>query len=299
MHLKSAFILTCLTLFTFILSAQESNVFELGTGSDLCVYDSNPLSLSMVEESFVKNSDIIFCPAGIERSSENDIKKRHGFKWTVKYNNIYLRNSSGIVFEGMNEHGFSASLMFMNDVSLPEKDKEHIPIGASLIVNFFIDHFKCVDTALLAVWDIRVFDDMGLEEGWPFRIVLHDTNGATAYIEYQGHGRSVYTPDHPAFIISGASYERLLKMRYIPGTMPENNTEILYLNIVGTGFPTNTALILLKSYMVNFSDQRYYGFFRYHNDRELFILTPSNDEAVFNFNDIDFIPGEEVVTRFF
>ena len=299
MRLKLTFIPFFLCVFTIILSAQENNPFGLGTGSDLCVYDSNPLSLSMIEESMVLNSDIIFCPAGIERSSENDVKKRQGFNWTVKYNNIYLRNSKGIVFEGMNEHGFSASLMFMDDVYLPEKDKEHIPIGASLIVNFFIDHFKCVDTALLAVWDIRVFDDMGLEEGWPFRIILHDTSGATAYIEYQDHGRSVYTPDHPTFIISGTSYERMLKMRYIPGTMPENNTEILYLNIVGTGLPTNTALILLKSYMVNFSDQRYFGIFRYHSDRELFILTPANDEAVFNFNEIDFIPGEEVVTRFF
>ena len=88
-------------------------------------------------------------------------------------------------------------------------------------------------------------------------------------------------------------------MRYIPGTFPENKIETLYLDIIGTGFPTNTALILLRSYMVNFSSKRYYGFFRYHSDRELFILTPSNDEAVFNFKDIDFIPGEEVEMRFF
>jgi hypothetical protein len=189
--------------------------------------------------------------------------------------------------------------MFMNDVYLPEKEKELIPIGASMVVNFLIDHFKCVDTALLAIWDIRIFDDMGLEQGWPFRIVLHDINGATAYIEYQANGRSVFTPDHPTFIISGTSYERLLKMKYIPGTFPESRIETLYLDIVGTGFPTNTALILLKSYMLNFSDKRYFGFFRYHHDKELFILTPSNDEAVFNFNEIDFIPGEEVVTRFF
>ena len=88
-------------------------------------------------------------------------------------------------------------------------------------------------------------------------------------------------------------------MRYIPGTFPKNHIETLYLDIIGTGFPTNTALILLKSYMLNFSNIRYFGFFRYHHEKELFILTPSNDEAVFNFKDIDFVPGEEVVTRFF
>jgi hypothetical protein len=299
MHLKQLYILALLSILPFDVFSQQASDWGLGTGSDLCVLDANPLSLHMLEEEFVDNSEIVFCPAGIERSSDNDVKKRQQFRWKVKYNNIYLRNKDGVVYEGMNEHGFSASLMYLSDVHLPEKEREHIPIGASMAVNFFIDHFTCVDTALLAVWDIRIFDDMNLEKGWPFRIVLHDTSGASAYIEYRANGRSVFTPDHPTFIISGTSYERMLKMRYIPGTFPENKVETLYLNIIGSGFPTNTALILLKSYMVNFSQKRYYGFFRYHADKELFILTPSNDEAVFNFNDIEFIPGEEVSTRYF
>ena len=252
MLLKLLYTLVFLSSLPYLFFTQELNNRGLGTGSDLCVFDANPLSLRMLEEDFVKNSDIVFCPAGIERSSDNDIKKRQRFTWKVKYNNIYIRNNDGIVYEGLNEHGFSASLMYMDRVSLPEKEKELIPIGASLVINFFIDHFKCVDTALLAVWDIRIFDDMGLERGWPFRLILHDTSGATAYIEYQAHGRSVFTPDHPTFIIGGTSYERLLKMRYIPCTFPQNRIETLYLDMVGTGFPTNSALILLKSYMLNF-----------------------------------------------
>jgi hypothetical protein len=299
MLLKQLYILAFLNIIPLAIFSQQASEWGLGTGSDLCVFDANPLSLYILEEEFVANSEIVFCPAGFERSSANDVKKRQRFSWKAKYDNIYLRNKDGVVYEGMNRHGFSASLMFVDDVHLPEKEKELIPIGASLVVNFFIDHFKCVDTALLAVWDIRVFDDMNLDQGWPFRIVLHDTSGASAYIEYQANGRSVFTPDYPSFIISGTSYERMLKMRHIPGTFPENKVETLYLDIVGSGFPTNTALILLKSYMVNFSRQRYFGFFRYHAEKELFILTPSNDEAVFNFNEIDFVPGEEVTTRFF
>ena len=142
MQLKRAYILVFLFAIMVSGKAQEQDVFGLGTGSDLCVYDTDLLSLSIIEEEFILNSEVIFCPAGIERSSENDIKKHNRFRWRVKFNNIYFRNPEGIVYEGMNEHGFSASLMFMENVHLPEKDKEFIPISSSLIVNFLIDHFK-------------------------------------------------------------------------------------------------------------------------------------------------------------
>lgn len=282
-----------------LLDAQESNRWGLGAGSDLCVYDSLPLSLCMLEESFVTNSEVVFCPSGIERSSGNDVRKRYPFSWTVKYNNIYLKNAEGIVYEGMNEYGFSASLMFLQDSQLPEKEKELIPIGASLAVNFFIDHFKCIDTALLAIWDIRIFDDLSLEGGWPFRIVLHDTSGASAYIEYLDGNRNVYTPDDPAFIVSGPDYARLIELEYIAEALPENRAEQLFLDIVFSGFPPNTALVVLQYYMQNIPDKQFYSLFRYHENRELYILTPANDEAVFNFREIEFLPGKEVSTTYF
>ena len=299
MHLLKASLITLLLIVTSMLSAQNSQGWELGTGSDLCIYDSLPFSLSMLEEGFVTSSEVIFCPTGIKRSSPNDVRKRYPFDWEVKYNNIYLKNSEGIVYEGMNEHGFSATLMFLENCQLPEKERELIPVGASLAVNFFIDHFKCVDTALLAIWDIRIFDDLGLDGGWPFRIVLHDTCGATAYVEYVEGKRSVYTPSYPSFIVGGPDYSRLISLEHIPEELPRNRVEHLYLEIVYSGWPPNTTLILLNLYMNNFADKRYYGFFRYHQNRELFILTPNNDEAVFNFREIDFSSGTEVSTTFF
>ena len=141
MHLLKASLITLLLIVTSMLSAQNSQGWELGTGSDLCIYDSLPFSLSMLEEGFVTSSEVIFCPTGIKRSSPNDVRKRYPFDWEVKYNNIYLKNSEGIVYEGMNEHGFSATLMFLENCQLPEKERKLIPVGASLAVNFFIDHF--------------------------------------------------------------------------------------------------------------------------------------------------------------
>ncbi len=294
-----AYLNILLLLIPALLNAQEGNQWALGSGSDLCVCDSLPFSLFILEKEFVTNSEVVFCPAGIMHSSGNDIRKRHSFDWIVKYNNIYIKNADGIVYEGMNEHGFSASLMFLEDCHLEEKETGLIPIGASLAVNFFIDHFKSIDTALLAIWDIRIFDDLGLEGGWPFRIVLHDTCGATAYIEYLAGGRSVYTPDHPAFIVSGPDFAHLIKLEYVPELLPETWAERLYLDIVYSGYPPNVSLILLQYYMNNFADKQYYNFFRYHQNRELYILTPDNDEAVFNFREIDFLSGTEVSTSFF
>ena len=277
--------------------AQQGLNSYLGSGSDFSMSDSLPMSIRMLEEEFAEQTEFVFCPAGIERLSQDDRKKRYVFDWESKYNNIYLRNRDGLVYEGMNEHGFSASLVFLEECELPPKDKELIPIAASLAVNFFIDHFTCVDTALLAIWDIRIYDDIG--QGWPFRIVLHDTSGATAYLEYINGSRQVYTPDDPSFIVAGPDYARLIKLAYIPEEKPESDIEKLYLDLIGTGFPPNSTLLLMQYYMKYFSDTEYHSIFRYPMDKEIVVLTPGNDEAVFKFSEAEFIPGKEVSIRFF
>ncbi len=302
MHISKALIISLLLVFPVMILAQKSKPWNLGTGSDLCINDSLYSSLCVREKEFVTGSELVSCPVGIQRSSENDVRKRYAFEWVVKYNNIYIRNANGIIYEGMNEFGFSASLLFLENTQLPHKERELIPIGTSLLVNFFIDHFKCIDTALLAVWDIRVFDDLGLKEGWPFRLILHDSTGATAYIEYTGGRRSVYTPGPPAFIVEGPDYTRLIKLEHLSNSEPETLTEILYLDIVmpmKASVSGNPISWLLKYYIKEFEGKEYYTFFRYHRDKELVIMTPANDEVVLNFNDIEFTPGKEESTRFF
>lgn len=278
-------------------AAQNTLNTHLGSGSDFAMSDSLPMSIMMLEEKFAHQTDVIFCPAGIQRSSQDDRKKRYAFDWISRYNNIYFRNSEGLVYEGMNEHGFSASLLFLDESRLAKKEKEQIPIGASLAVNFFIDHFKCIDTALLAIWDIRIYND--LEQGCPFRIVLHDSTGATAYVEYIDGSRQVYTPDEPAFIVAGPEYARLIKLAHIPEESPESKIEELYLELIRTGFPPNSSLLLMQYYMKYFGDTDYYIFFRYPADKEIVILTPGEDEAVFKFSEVEFIPGKEVSIKFF
>jgi len=140
---------------------------------------------------------------------------------------------------------------------------------------------------------------MDLGDGWPFRIILHDTTGSTAYIEYIEGSRQVYTPEEPVFVISGPDYAQLLKLEYISEELPGSKAEMLYMDIVNSSFPPNTILILLQSYMKYFSDKGYYTIFRYPDDHEVNILTPDNVEAVFNFKDVEFIPGEEVSAPYF
>lgn len=277
--------------------AQQALVNALGSGSDFMMNDSLGSSMRLVEKEFADQTEVVFCPAGIQRSSQDDRKKRYVFDWVSKYNNIYLKSRDKLVYEGMNEHGFSASLLFLDECKLPQKEKELIPIAASLAVNFFIDHFKCVDTALLAVWDIRIYDDK--EQGWPFRIVLHDSTGATAYVEYINGGRQVYTPDDPAFVVAGPDYTHQIKLGYIPDETPVSNIEKLYLDLFNTGFPPNASLLLMQYYMKYFGNTEYYTFFRYHLEKEMVILTPGNDEAVFKFSEAEFIPGKEVSLKFF
>ena len=297
-----AIIITFIFLLPVDIYAQQSafcDEWDMESGADLALADSLPFSMCQVSEVMVRNSEVVFCPAGIKRSSQDDIKKRLSFDWTVKYNNIYLRSTAGIVFEGMNERGFSASLMFQTSNKLPGKEKQNIPIAASLAVNFFIDHFKCIDTALLAVWDIRIFDDMGLDCGWPFKIVLHDSSGASAYLEYVNGIRQVYTNDAPSFIVGGPEYSRLVTIEHLPDSLPDGPSEELYLEIIKTEYPPNIDLLLLQYYMHHFSTANYYTILRYPLSAELNFMIPGGDEARFDLREIEFKPGKEVSTKFF
>jgi len=268
------------------------------SGTDLLSFDSIPFSLRMVDSGLMESAQMVFCPAGIERSSPNDVKKRNRFEWTVKFNNIYLKTAEGLIFEGMNEHGFSASLMFLNNSSLPDKDRVHIPITASLAVNFFIDHFQCIDTALLAVWDIRIFDDIGLECGWPFRLVLHDSGGSTAYIEYVGGILRVFTPESPALVVSGPDYTRLITLKHVPDSIPKGKAERRFLNILDTNDLAGVSWKLLQHYdenNINFP----YGILRDHKNCGLIIMDPDSEQRVYDFRKIGFVPGGEYFEKIF
>jgi len=286
MRFYLAYITIVLFLFPAYAHAQNSldcGEWELESGTDISSA-SLPISKSSIGTMVMTDAQIVFCPAGIERYSPNDVKKRYPFEWTVKYNNFYLKTEGGIVFEGMNEHGFSASLMYLKNASLPDKEKELIPIAASLSINFFIDHFKCIDTALLAVWDIRVFDDIGLECGWPFRIVLHDSTGSTAIIEYVGGSRHVYTPDPPAVIVGGPDYARLITIMHLPDSLPGNEAEKRYLNILETNI---------------IAAEKTFLFMRSLDIPEVLIINPAGEDRYFNFKEIEFIPGEEIIMKLF
>jgi hypothetical protein len=297
--MRFVFILLSLVPYFTLAQTIECDKWDMNSGADLALFESQAFSMSMVGADLMTNSTIVFCPAGIERSSPDDIKKRWSFDWTVKYNNVYLKTNDGIVIEGINEHGFSASLMFLENSSLPGKQKELIPIATSLLVNFFIDHFKAIDTALLAVWDIRPYNDVELSCDWPFRLVLHDSTGATAYIEYANGQRQVYTPDYPSFIVGGPDYTRLITIAYLNDSIIEHKAEKLYVDIVKTAYPPNIDLVLLKYYIQNFGEEAYYTILRYPQTREINFLLPSGDAANFKFSEIEFIPGREVSTRYF
>jgi hypothetical protein len=277
--------------------AQHESICEnlsKNAGTDMIIKTDSAVASIFFISGIQENAQIVYCPAGIDRSSPNDVKKRFPFEWTVKYNNVYIEDQYGIVIDGMNEHGFSASLMHLDKGRLPEKDKKLIPIASSLAVNFFIDHFKCIDTALLAIWDIRIFDDLGLDCGWPFRIVLHDSTGATAYIEYVDGRKEVYTPDAPAVIVEGPSYSRLLTIKHIPDSLASNNAEQRYLeleeSLLSSNFPEN-----IKGYVEHFRElEDVYFIMRAHNRITYTGANPDKKTIHVEFLDAEFAIDEEV-----
>lgn len=231
MLLRLLSILSLVLSFGFAQSQQDESVvgFEFTLREDT---DSSYISFRSWDGDMPEVDTIILEQPPIHRESPNDIKKRYRFEWTSRYCSALLASKDGLILDGMNHHGFSASLMFLDESSLPDRDKEHIPIAASMIINFFIDHFNNVDTAMLAAWDIRIFEDEDAIPGWPFRIILHDSTGSTVIIEHIDGNKRIYTPDPPALTVDGSDYARLLTLAYINDSLPLNQNEetFIFLN---------------------------------------------------------------------
>ena len=265
-------------------------------GVDIMHIEGKALSCRYYLSSWMDGAQLVFCPAGIERSSPDDIKKRWSFDWKVKYNNIYIRTQGGLVIEGMNAHGFSASLMFIENSMLVKKDKKLLPIAASLAVNFYIDHFKSIDTALLAVWDTRIFDDIGSDCGWPFRIILHDSSGATAYVEYIGGDLRVFTPEAPAVVTPGSSFTRLITIRHTPLYEPRNNSEkdFLYFDHFAND-PREKDPERIPAYFSK-QDKAYtdYVFLRRDHESSGYSIGSASKNTEYKFREVRFTAGQEI-----
>lgn len=220
-------IIMALLLYTSVSGQVSYDCVRLSAdrGIDIMYTSEEASSFRALPAYLLQGSEIILCPAGHKRVSSNDYKKRWAYKWQVKYPNLYIQTAGGLVLEGMNMHGFSASLQYLEHNRLPETEETLIPIASSLAINFFIDHFKCIDTALLAVWDTRIFDDIGGKCAWPFRIILHDSTGSTAYIEHIGGRLRVFTPDVPAMVCGGPDYSRFLTIKYIEDSIASTPAE--------------------------------------------------------------------------
>jgi hypothetical protein len=270
------YLLILLLLAAQLLAAQEEICKEevMEHASDL-MYESGTgmgiISEGTWNKNIFEDADIVMCRPGFWRSSPGDVKKRFGFEWKVRYSNVYITTRDGIAVEGMNEHGLSASLLPLEESRLPAREAELIPLAGSMAVNFFIDYFKSIDTALLAVWDIRLFNDLDLPCGYPFRIVLHDTTGNTLYLEYIEGIPFVYTPEAPAFIVGGPPYSRLLTLKHIKDSTPRSQAEEKYVDFIDQ--PQEEQIPAIDSFPAHaFPSESYIRIIRDHRERSLGIV---------------------------
>ena len=303
--IKNTFIFFLVLAFTGIeLFAQinlDCGVLQKDRGVDILNFDDQASSCRFSASSLFNGAEVVLCPAGIERSSPDDIKKRWSFDWKVKYDNIYIRTKGGLVLEGINSHGFSASLMFLDNSMLPKKNKKLIPIAASLAVNFYIDHFKSIDTALLAVWDTRIFDDIGAECGWPLRIILHDSTGATAYVEYIEGDLRVFTPEAPAVITAGSNYSRLVTVRHMPLYEPRNSSErdFLYFDHFANDPRDKDPEKVPAYYHKHVKALKEYIFLHRDHENPVLTIRSAEKKSEYKFKEIRFPVGQETARPLF
>lgn len=156
---------------------------------------------------------LVIYPKGMARTGDAGDQS---IKWTSTYGSVVLTAfHSNAVSDGMNEHGLSAHLLYL-DKSEYEKTPDNRPtLSNTLLAQYMLDNFKSVEEALTSLEKYRIVPTKIHGREWPLHIALEDPSGDSAIIEFIDgkpvvhHGKqyTVMTND-PAYDIQLANLKK-------------------------------------------------------------------------------------------
>lgn len=170
-----------------ILASALSIVFfaQASQACTVAFWNNNAKAKTVARSMDLYTSDqptLIIYPKGLERSGDAGDSS---LKWTSQYGSVALTAfHSNAVTDGMNEHGLSAHLLYLDSSDYNKKDDGRPTLSNVLWAQYMLDNFKTVKEALASMETYRVVPTKIHHREWPIHISLEDPSGDSAIIEF-------------------------------------------------------------------------------------------------------------------
>lgn len=213
-------------------------------------------------------TNLIVYPRDIERTGWASVNP---LKWTSKYGSIVATVFDAMTTDGMNEKGFAAHILWLNEADYGVRDKKLTGMSVVLWAQFYLDNFQSVDEAVRFTekksFQLEPFFYPGTQDGINVHLALEDAKGDSAIIEYTDGVVHIFHNRKYAVLTNSPSFEQQLKNleKYkgfggdiaLPGTT-DSLDRFVRATYYGINLPkaksTNEAITYLLSVVQNISE---------------------------------------------
>lgn len=130
-------------------------------------------------------TNLIVYPRDIERKGMASV---NSLKWTSKYGSIVATVFDAMTTDGMNEKGFAAHILWLDEANCGVRDKKLAGMSVALWAQFYLDNFQSVDEAVRFTeeksFQLEPLFYPGTQDGINVHLALEDSKGDSAIIEY-------------------------------------------------------------------------------------------------------------------
>ncbi len=161
---------------------------------------------------------VVINPAQAKRKALSIDKKYQPLEWQSKYASITIdmawkdRPNYAAVVDGMNEKGLSASVLELDEAEYPALNKGSKALGAAMLVQYVLDNFDSVKSAIAAIKTLPVVPTIYKGKTTPLHFVLNDSAESTAVVEYIKGKLHIYSGKKlPLHVLTNTPYSEALK----------------------------------------------------------------------------------------
>jgi penicillin V acylase-like amidase (Ntn superfamily) len=161
-------------------------------------------------------------PRGIRRTGLTDAPT---VEWTSKYGSL-MASIYSLAGDALNEAGFSAAGLYLDEADYGERDHDRPGIAMSLLIQYFVDNFATVSEAV--AWaetsGFQIVPMLVGTEPGTAHVAIADPSGDSAVIEFLGGKTVIYHGTSYQVMANSPTFEEQLEnvKRYqgFGGTMP-------------------------------------------------------------------------------
>ena len=203
MSLLILMLITCLTKFDFVFAC--TRVLNADNGQAVLVGRTMDWYQDM-------KTNLIVYPRDIEREGMASVNP---LKWTSKYGSIVATVFDAMTTDGMNEKGFAAHILWLDEANYGARDKKLAGMSVALWAQFYLDNFQSVDEAVHFTeeksFQLEPLFYPGTQDGINVHLALEDSKGDSAIIEYTDGVVHIFHNRNYVVLTNSPNFDQQLK----------------------------------------------------------------------------------------